>query len=348
MTPRVSIVIPAFNQLDYCRECVESIRANTGTPYRLILVDNGSTDGVGEYFDSIPNATVVHTGENLGFPTGVNRGLAHAVGHVVLLNSDTVTPRGWLERLLAALESHPRMGAVGPMTNHVSGPQLIPDLHLNSMDAINKYADARWESHRGQLAEIDRLVGFCMLIREEAFRDVGLLDESFGIGNFEDDDYCIRLRRAGYRVCVALDCFVFHYGSRTFRAMGIHGDAYNDLIDRNEDLFREKWGLEHGGATHTEQIAARLTAEGRAAAKAGATADALRAYREAISTCPIYDPAYNDLGVLLWELGRRERAHECFARAVQLNPDNVDALANLRDAARALGKRSPQAPDVGI
>lgn len=345
MAPHVSIVIPAFNQLACCRECVESIRANTGIPYRLILVDNGSTDGVGEYFDSIPNATVVHTGENLGFPAGVNRGLAHAEGHVLLLNSDTVAPRGWLERLTAPLESHARIGAVGPMTNHVSGPQLIPDLDLNSMDAITEFADARWESHRGQLAEIDRLVGFCMLIREEAFRAVGLLDESFGVGNFEDDDYCIRLRRAGYRVCVALDCFVFHYGSRTFRAMGIHGDAYNDLIDRNEDLFREKWGLDHDGSSHTEQIAARFTATGRERAKAGATAEALRAYREAIATCPIYDPAYNDLGVLLWELGRRERAHECFARAVQLNPDNVDAIANLRDAAHALGKPLPNSPD---
>jgi GT2 family glycosyltransferase len=346
---RVSIVIPAFNQLGYCRECVESILVNTGFPYRLILVDNGSTDGVGEYFESIATAIVVHTGENLGFPAGVNRGLAHADGHVLLLNSDTIVPRGWLTRLVAALESHPRIGAVGPMTNHVSGPQLIPGVEPGSMEAINRFANERYASYRGQLAEIDRLVGFCLLIRDEAFSTAGLFDESFGIGNFEDDDYCIRIRKAGYRVCVAEDCFVFHYGSRTFRAMGIHGNAYNDLINRNEDIYRRKWGLTEGDTSHTEQIAAQLVGTGRDAAKAGATAEALRAYTEAIATCPVYDPAYNDLGVLLWGIGKHERAYDCFARAALLNPDNADAVANLRDAADALGKPDsvdPAAPST--
>lgn len=341
MKTRVSIIVPAYNQLEYCRQCVDSIRANTTWPYSLILVDNGSTDGVGEYFDSVPNATVIHTGENLGFPGGVNRGLAHADGHVLLLNSDTVVPRRWLARLVNALESHPRIGMAGPMTNHVSGAQLIPDLELESLDAINAYADERWNESRGQLADIDRLVGFCLLIRDEAFRAAGLLDESFGIGNFEDDDYCIRVRKAGYRVCMALDCFVFHYGSRTFRAMGIQGDTYNALIDTNESLFREKWGLEASDCPHSEQIAARLTAAARGAANSGATADALRVYTEAIATCPVYDPAYNDLGVLLWSIGQRDRAYDCFARAARLNPQNADAAANLLDAARTLGRTPP-------
>lgn len=341
MKTRVSILVPAYNQLEYCRQCVESIRAHTEWPYSLILVDNGSTDGVGEYFDSIGDAIVLHTGENLGFPGGVNRGLAHATGHVLLLNSDTIVPRGWLTRLVTVLESHPRIGMAGPMTNHVSGPQLIADLDLDSAEAINTFADERWNAYRGRLADTDRLVGFCMLVRDETFRAVGLLDESFGIGNFEDDDYCIRVRKAGYRVCMAEDCFVFHYGSRTFRAMGIQGETYNDLIDRNEDLFRKKWGLEESDSSHTEQIAARLTAVAREAANAGATADALRAYTEAIATCPVYDAAYNDLGVLLWGIGQRDRAHDCFERATRLNPQNVDAAANLLDAARALGKPEP-------
>jgi len=74
MATPVSIIIQAFNQLAYCRECVEPILSHTEWPYKLILVDNGSTDGVGEFSDSIPNATVVHTGTNLGFPAGVALG----------------------------------------------------------------------------------------------------------------------------------------------------------------------------------------------------------------------------------------------------------------------------------
>lgn len=341
MRTRVSIVVPAFNQLAYCRQCVESIQEHTDWPYSLILVDNGSTDGVSEYFDSVSDAIVIHTGENLGFPSGVNRGLAHAEGHVLLLNSDTIVPRGWLTRLMSAIEAHPRIGMVGPMTNHVSGPQLLADLELNSIDAINAFADERWNDYQGRLADIDRLVGFCMLIREEALRVVGLLDEAFGIGNFEDDDYCIRVRQAGFRVCMAEDCFVFHYGSRTFRAMGIQGESYNALIDRNEGIFRTKWGLTAVASSHAEQIAARLTVAAREAANAGAVADALRAYTEAIATCPVYDPAYNDLGALLWNIGQRDRAYDCFERAVRLNPQNADAVANLLDAAKTLGKPVP-------
>lgn len=344
MPPQVSIVIPAFNQLACCRECIASIQKNTAIPYRLILVDNGSTDGVGEYFDSIDGATVVHTGENLGFPGGVNRGLAHAEGHVVLLNSDTVVPRDWLVRLVSVLESQSRIGAVGPMTNHVSGPQLIPEVELNSTEAIDRFGDDRWRAYGEQVADVDRLVGFCLLVRKETFKSVGTLDEAFGTGNFEDDDYCIRVRKAGYRVCMALGGFVFHYGSRTFRAMGLHGERYNALIDENEKVFRAKWGLENRDSSHMEQVAAKLAVQGRQAADAGSTADALRLYTEAISLCPVYDPAYNDLGVLLWNMGRHERAYEYFARATRLNPQNEDAAANLRDAAQTLGKPTPTPP----
>ena len=69
----ITIIVPAFNQLACCRQCVESVcRHTAGRPYRLILVDNGSTDGVGEYFESVPGAVVVHSETNLGFAAGVN------------------------------------------------------------------------------------------------------------------------------------------------------------------------------------------------------------------------------------------------------------------------------------
>ena len=92
--PPLSIIIPAFNQLKYCQGCIASLRRCTPEAHRLILVDNGSTDGVGDYFYSVPKAEVLHAEENLGFAGGVNLGLAKAVGHVVLLNSDTILSPG--------------------------------------------------------------------------------------------------------------------------------------------------------------------------------------------------------------------------------------------------------------
>lgn len=327
LTP-VSIVIPAHNQLDYCRQCIDSIRAHTQHPYELILVDNGSTDGVSEYFDSITGAIVVHSETNLGFPAGVNLGLAHASGHVLLLNSDTLVPEGWLDRLVAALECGPRVGIVGPMSNHVSGPQLIPALALSSIQEINDTANKRAEEFAGRMLDVERVVGFCMLIRDAAFAAVGKMDESFGIGNFEDDDYCLRVRKAGYRVCIAEDCFVFHYGSRTFSALGFNSETFNALIAKNEATFNQKWGTE-SGAPRAQQVAASLLDEAQRLERDGKNTAAIAKLKDAIAMAPHHAPAFYQLGLLLLRLGNKQQATEQFRRVIRLDPTHGEAARHL-------------------
>ena len=334
----VSIVIPAFNQLDYCRQCITSLRAHTPMPYRLVLVDNGSTDGVSEYFDSVSNALVIHSPTNLGFAGGVNLGLAQSEGHVVLLNSDTLTPEGWLERLLEALNQADDIAMVGPMSNCVSGSQQIDGLSFDSMDAINAYANSLAEDHRGHLRETARLVGFCLLIRDRVVQELGLLDEQYGIGNYEDDDYCMRAIRAGYRLCIAEDAFVFHYGSRTFMGMGLTDDKWRDLIAENEKRFLEKWNPSVVDRSDAAQQAKRITLEARHAMEQGDTTTAIRLLKAAIELCPILESCYNDLGVLVWNLGDQVRAFDYFRKAIQLNPAFEEARVNLRDAAMTLGR----------
>lgn len=345
MTAPVSIIIPAFNQLEYCRQCVGSILAHTRPPYRLILVDNGSTDGVGAFFDSVPGATVVHAEQNLGFAGGVNLGLAHAQGHVLLLNSDTLVSPGWLGRLVDALESDPSIGMVGPRSNSVSGTQLIPDLTFETFAEINAYADALHAEHGGAVQDVARLVGFCLLIRDSVVAEIGCFDEDYGIGNFEDDDYCIRVLRAGYRLCVADGCFVFHYGSRTFLGMGLVDDAWRALIAENEARFQEKWQARPEERIDAVQASRQCNRRARASQQAELFEEAVRQYAEAIRLAPAYDLNYNDLGVLLWERGDRVRAYEQFARALRRNPANTDARENLRAAADALG-RSAEAQEL--
>src|SRR5262249_3380546 len=97
----------------------------------------------------------------------------------------------------------------------------------------------RWgETNDRALVDTDRLVGFCLLIRRELIERIGLLDERFGVGCFEDDDYCLRALRAGYRAVIAGDAFVHHFGGRTFAASGVD---FNALMRRNEELFHAKW-----------------------------------------------------------------------------------------------------------
>ncbi len=134
-----SIVIVTHNQVEYTRQCLDSIRLVTDEPLELIVVDNGSTDGTVEFLRALPGARVIVNQTNRGFPAAANQGMAVATGNqVLLLNNDVVATTGWLGRMLRALRSDPKMGLVGPTSNYVSGPQQIEVGYenLNDLDGF--------------------------------------------------------------------------------------------------------------------------------------------------------------------------------------------------------------------
>jgi GT2 family glycosyltransferase/tetratricopeptide (TPR) repeat protein/2-polyprenyl-3-methyl-5-hydroxy-6-metoxy-1,4-benzoquinol methylase len=233
-----SIVIVTHNELAYTRQCVDSIRQYTDEPYELIFVDNASTDGTVEYLRSVPGAKIITNPENRGFPAAANQGIQAAAGkQIVLLNNDTLVTTGWLGRLLRALHSDTRIGLVGPCSNCVSGEQQVP-VRYEEIAGLDGFA---WDWGKAQdrtVVDTDRLVGFCLLIRRELIEQIGLLDERFGIGCFEDDDYCLRAVQAGFRVVIARDAFVHHFGGRTFAGSGVD---FGGLMEMNRRLFQQKW-----------------------------------------------------------------------------------------------------------
>lgn len=124
--PLTSIIILAFNQIKYSKLCIESIKEYTTNPYELILVNNGSTDGTGEFFSSIKGASIISNRENRGFAKGVNQGIKRAKGSsILLLNNDTVVTENWLSNLLFCLKSHKKIGSVGPRTNRCGNNQKL-------------------------------------------------------------------------------------------------------------------------------------------------------------------------------------------------------------------------------
>jgi len=334
----VSIIIPAYNQADITAQCVASIVANTDYPCRILLVDNGSNPPLAPRFADLPEVALIRAETNLGFAAGVNLGMARAEGHVLLLNNDTLVPEGWLSRLVSVLESADDIGAVGPMSNCVSGSQLIPDLALDSLDAINAFARSRRETHGGTIRNVARLVGFCMLLRTEAVARVGTFDEQFATGNFEDDDYCVRLLRAGYRLCVDEGSFVFHYGSQTFRAMGLVGESWHSLVADNQARFGAKWELRPEDRLDSFQESLQHNRAGAARLECDDVAGAIRAYVEAIQTEPHLARNHNDLAVVLWQHGEAEKAFERVRQALRLDPHSQEARSNLADMAAALGR----------
>ena len=233
-----SIVLVTFNQWPHTKACLDSIRLLTDEPYELIVVDNGSTDGTVEFLRADPQIRLLENGRNRGFPAAANQGILASQGQqVLLLNNDTVVTTGWLERLLTACNSHAAIGLAGPVTNHISGEQQV-SVSYEDLTQLDGFAWDWGKQHHRRVQPTDRLVGFCLLIKKEVIDRIGLLDEQFGIGNFEDDDYCRRAIAAGYQCVIARDAFIHHVGSATFRNSGVN---FGRLLQENQRKYQEKW-----------------------------------------------------------------------------------------------------------
>lgn len=248
-----SIIIPTYNGLTLTRSCIESIRRHSrpGT-YEIIVVDNGSTDGTFAWLRSQPDVRVIRNDANEGFPRACNQGLRAASGDsLLLLNNDTIVTPRWLDQLTAALYSDARIGAVGPVTNAASYYTAMPVTYKNQeemmrfADEFNRSDSAKWEERL-------KLIGFCLLFKRQVYETIGPLDERFSPGNFEDDDYCVRMLLSGYRLLLCTDTFVHHEGSATYKknmAKHVHDMQIN--IHR----FSEKWGFHpHAFEIRTDMI----------------------------------------------------------------------------------------------
>lgn len=239
----VSIIILTWNQLDYTRQCLHSIQQFTAEPHEIIFVDNGSTDGTVAWLQQQvavhDNYRLISNRQNLGFAKGCNQGIEAATGgYLLLLNNDVVVTEGWLAGLLECLCSSASIGIVGPMTNNISGLQRVAQVGYHQLEDLHAYAAEYRSRYRHRRIPQRRIVGFCMLFRSELVSKIGLLDEQFGSGNFEDDDYCIRAALAGYQNMIAGDVFIHHYGSVSFQGNQCN---YAATMQGNNALFRTKW-----------------------------------------------------------------------------------------------------------
>lgn len=253
MSRLVSIVVPCHGERQYTELCVGSIRAHTHGDWELILVDNGSVDDTLAWASSQaaadPRIRCLELGRNYGFARGVNAGLAEARGtDLVILNNDAVLTKDWLDGLLRALDEDPRRGIVGPMCNYINGPQRVEGVpYDDDMDDMATFA-AEWSrAHTGEREDLPMIVGFCMLVPRAVLDRIGGFDPVFGNGNFEDDDFSLRARLAGWSLTVARDVFLHHFGSRTFKALGrSHASAseyYRQAMAEGFSKFRAKWRL---------------------------------------------------------------------------------------------------------
>lgn len=240
--PKVSFIIIAFNQADYTKKCIESIKDKVKVSYEVILIDNASSDETNSIFSKDYDFIRYYRNKiNLGFPVAVNQGIKEALGdYVLILNNDTILTNNLIERLIEVAESDSKIGIASPISNEVSGLQKDENAKYNSIEEMHKYAIEVREKNKGQLLHFPRVAFLCTLIKKEVIDTIGGLDERFSPGNFEDDDFCLRAQLAGYKTVIAKDAFIHHYGSKSFKANG--EKAYTDRLMKNQKIFVDKWG----------------------------------------------------------------------------------------------------------
>jgi polysaccharide pyruvyl transferase CsaB len=263
--PRVSVVVVTFGGVELTRACLGSLLDGETWPnLEIIVVDNGSEDATPQALEEISRADgrvrVVLNGENRGFAAANNQGLGAASGEfLVLLNNDTVVPPGLIGALVHHLRRDRTIGLLCPTTNFCGNEARIEPEYAD-VDRMPAFAARRRIERLGKTFDIGVAAMYCVAMRRDAWETVGPLDEAYGIGMFEDDDYAMRMRAAGLRVACAEDAYVHHFGQGAFGLLA--PGEYQALWDSNRAYFEKKWGIEwknHSTRPGVSAVRSRVT-----------------------------------------------------------------------------------------
>lgn len=242
--PKVSIVIVTYNNWSYTQQCLKSILTNNEYPnLEIIVVDNKSTDETRVQLAKIqhPNIKVLFSPENLGFAGGNKAGCNLSTGdYIILLNNDTIVTPNWVENLIKPLKENDNLGMTGPVSNSVGNDQMLDFFIGNPITgASEKWLEDFCEFNKGKYRKTELLGFYCVAIKREVYEKAGDLDTNFGIGMFEDDDYCEKVKSLGYELAIVEDVFIYHHGSVSFKKL--QTDHYKKIWDKNKFYFENKW-----------------------------------------------------------------------------------------------------------
>ena len=249
--PKVSIVVVTYNNLEFTRACLESLDAHSQYEHmEIIVVDNASSDGsptfLTKWVTNGQNRKLILNDDNRGFAAANNQGLAVATGeYLVLLNNDTYVTPGWLRTLVRHLQRDRTLGLIGPVTNNIGNEAKI-DIAYADMDEMLLKSAAYTHRRIGQTYPLRTAAFFCVMLPRTTYERVGTLDEAFGRGFFEDDDYCRRIEQRGLRVVCAEDVFIHHHLSASFNKL--KQQDRQQLFEDNRKIYEAKWGewVPHG------------------------------------------------------------------------------------------------------
>ncbi|MFZ5698842.1 MAG: glycosyltransferase [Pseudomonadota bacterium] len=243
--PPVSVIVVTYNNIELTKACLASLDAHSHYGnIEIIVVDNASSDGSPEFLadwvKQAGNRKLILNTDNRGFAAANNQGLAIASGdYLVLLNNDTYVTPGWVRTMVNHMRRNTGLGLLGPVTNNIGNEARI-EISYESMDEMLVRSREHTRRRIGRIFPLRTAAFFCVMIPRKTYEAVGPLDEAFGRGFFEDDDYCRRVEQLGLQVGCAEDVFIHHHLSASFNKL--KQEDRQRLFEENKKIYEAKWG----------------------------------------------------------------------------------------------------------
>lgn len=247
--PKVSVIVLNWNGFKDTMACIDSLIRCNYVNSEIIVVDNGSTDDSVRHLRSIQDKIILlESKDNLGFASGNNIGIEYALEngaeYILLLNNDAVIEQDAVQTLVETMEDDNNLGLIGPKIYDYNEPNKIwfAGASIDWRTGESPHS-GKGEIDHGQFnaaMEVDRLSGCAMLIKTEVFERIGYLDPDYFL-YFEDVDFCVRARKAGYKIIYVPQAKVWHKGSMSTKAnhdSPLHAYYHN----RNRLIFLNKHG----------------------------------------------------------------------------------------------------------
>jgi GT2 family glycosyltransferase len=262
MIPYYSLIVLAYNNWEFTKQCLTTLLESLDVVQlakgvEIIVVDNGSKDETNQQMKRFRSKHKNHTAqlryvrlkENLGYPSGINEGLKESKGEIIgVLNNDLLFPQNWLSPLAGLLESNPQIGFAAPFLSYAGGSIQHVGKTFDTIDEMEEFAAYFTNLNKDHMIYVPQVLGACLLFRRELLMTIGGNDFWYGIGNFDDVDWCIRAAAAGFKIAVVGGSFVHHIGHASF----LHEPAlFNLSLQINQDKFERKWKIKDN--IHTKQ-----------------------------------------------------------------------------------------------
>ncbi len=241
--PKVSIIIPVYNQFEYTYNCLQSILKNSGDiPYEIIIADDCSTDLTKDLSKVAKGIQVIHNKQNLRFLLNCNNAAQYARGeYIVFLNNDTQVQENWLKPLVEILEKNETVGMTGSKLVYSDGwLQEAGGIFWNDASAWN-YGNRKNpdDPEFNYVKEVDYISGAAIMIRASLWKEIGGFDERFAPAYYEDSDLAFEVRKHGYKVVYQPLSVVIHFeGVSNGKDITSGQKAYQVT---NQKKFYEKW-----------------------------------------------------------------------------------------------------------